>query len=62
MGRVDSLFQGTYLLTGARAQYDVSADGTEFLVVGAPAEARTLAVTLNPFDRLLDGSRTSGKP
>jgi hypothetical protein len=52
MGRVDSLFQGNYLLTGARAQYDVSADGSEFLVVGAPAEARTLSVQLNPFDRL----------
>ena len=51
MGRVDSLFQGTYLLTGARAQYDVSADGSEFLVVGAPPEARTLSVTLNPFGR-----------
>jgi serine/threonine-protein kinase len=49
IGRVDSLFQGTYLLTGARAQYDVSADGSEFLVVGAPPEARTLSVTLNPF-------------
>jgi serine/threonine-protein kinase len=49
MGRVDSLFQGTYLLTGARAQYDVSADGSEFLVVGTPPETRTLSVTLNPF-------------
>jgi Tol biopolymer transport system component/tRNA A-37 threonylcarbamoyl transferase component Bud32 len=53
MGRVDSLFQGTYLLTGSRAQYDVSPDGSEFLVVGAPAEARTLSVTLNPFGRVL---------
>ena len=52
MGQVDSLFQGNYLLTGARAQYDVSADGSEFLVVGAPAEARTLSVMLNPFDRV----------
>ncbi|MEP7325366.1 MAG: protein kinase, partial [Gemmatimonadota bacterium] len=57
MGRVDSLFQGTYLLTGSRAQYDVSPDGSEFLVVGAPAEARTLSVTLNPFERLLGGRR-----
>ncbi len=53
MGRVDSLFQGTYLLTGSRAQYDVSPDGSEFLVVGAPPETRTLSVTLNPFGRLL---------
>jgi serine/threonine-protein kinase len=62
MGRVDSLFQGSYLLTGASAQYDVSPDGSEFLVIGAATEARTLSVTLNPFDRLLGDRRRSGNP
>jgi len=57
MGRVDSLFEGPYLLSGRQAQYDVSADGLEFLVIGAAAEARTLSVILNPFDRVLDDRR-----
>jgi dipeptidyl aminopeptidase/acylaminoacyl peptidase len=62
IGRVDSLFQGSYLLSGARAEYDVSADGLEFLVVGTPAEARTLMVTLNPLDPLLQHRRESEQP
>ena len=52
VGGVDSLFAGNYALSGVRAQYDVSADGSEFLVVGVPAESRTLSVILNPFDHL----------
>ena len=47
MGPVDSLFQGAYALSGMRAEFDVSADGSEFLVVGSPAESRTLSVLLN---------------
>jgi hypothetical protein len=62
IGRTDSLFQGTYLLSGVRAQYDVSPDGSEFLVVGAPPESRTLLVTLNPFGGLRDGGRPGAKP
>ena len=52
IGPVDSLFQGTYGLSGMRAEYDVSADGSEFLVVGSPAESRTLGVTLNAVGRV----------
>ena len=62
MGRVDSLFQGSYLLSGARAEYGVSADGSEFLVVGTPAETRTLIVTLNPLARLADPGPAGGRP
>lgn len=52
VGRVDSLFRGSFAISGVRAQYDVSADGSELLVVGVPPESRTLSVTLNPFGRL----------
>ncbi len=62
MGRVDSLFQGSYLLSGGRAEYDVSADGSEFLVVGTPGETRTLMVTLHPLARLADQNRTGARP
>ncbi len=62
IGRVDSLFQGTYLLSGGRAEYDVSADGSEFLVVGTPGETRTLMVTLNPLARIADPSPAGGRP
>jgi serine/threonine-protein kinase len=62
IGRVDSLFQGSYLLSGGRAEYDVSADGSEFLVVGTAAETRTLSVTLNPLARLTDPSRAGKRP
>ncbi len=62
MGRVDSLFQGSYLLSGGRAEYDVSADGSEFLVVGTPAETRTLSVTLNPLARLADPGQGGKRP
>jgi serine/threonine-protein kinase len=52
VGRVDSLFRGAFAISGLRAQYDVSADGSELLVVGVPPESRTLSVTLNPFGRV----------
>lgn len=61
IGRVDSLFQGSYLLSVSRAEYDVSADGSEFLVVGTPANPRALSVTLNRLVRLTDPSR-AGNP
>ncbi len=48
VGRVDSLFRGAFAISGVRAQYDVSGDGAEFLMVGVPPESRTLSVTLNP--------------
>jgi dipeptidyl aminopeptidase/acylaminoacyl peptidase len=46
VGVVDSLFQGPYIISGVRAQYDVSADGSELLVVGVPPESRTINITL----------------
>jgi Tol biopolymer transport system component/tRNA A-37 threonylcarbamoyl transferase component Bud32 len=52
VGRVDSLFRGAFAISGLRAQYDVSADGSELLVVGVPPESRTLSVILNPLDRV----------
>jgi Tol biopolymer transport system component/tRNA A-37 threonylcarbamoyl transferase component Bud32 len=52
IGRVDSLFRGAFAISGVRAQYDISPDGSELLVVGVPPESRTLSVTLNPFPRL----------
>jgi len=48
VGAVDSLFQGSFIISGTRAQYDVSADGSELLVVGVPPESRNINVTLNP--------------
>ncbi len=51
-GAADSLFHGPYSTTALRTQYDVSRDGSEFIIVGAPAANRTLAVTLDPFDGL----------
>jgi len=62
MGGVDSLFQGSYRLSGARAEYDVSPDGAEFLVIGLPAESRTLSVTLNPLDHLPGNLLPTAKP
>ena len=62
VGRVDSLFRGAFLLSGIRAQYDVSRDGSEVLVVGAAAESRTLSVTLDAFSGLLDDRRRSVGP
>jgi serine/threonine-protein kinase len=52
VGRVDSLFRGAFAISGVRAQYDVSADGSELLVVGVPPESRTLTVLLNPFSKV----------
>jgi serine/threonine-protein kinase len=47
VGRVDSLFRGSFAISGVRAQFDVSADGSELLLVGVPPESRTLTVILN---------------
>ena len=48
VGAMDSLFQGSYQISGTRAQFDVSADGSELLVVGVPPESRTISITLTP--------------
>jgi serine/threonine-protein kinase len=61
-GQVDSLFRGPYSTTALRTQYDVSRDGSEFIIVGAPAASRTLAVTLNPFEALRSDRRRSSQP
>jgi serine/threonine-protein kinase len=61
-GKVDTLFRGPYSAVAIHTQYDVSRDGLEFIIVGALADSRTLSVTLNPFDHLLDSRRQPQRP
>ncbi len=48
LGRTDTLFSGFYD-SGPYTSYDVSRDGSEFIMVRPGAEGRTLSVHLQPF-------------
>ena len=48
LGRTDTLFSGFYD-SGPYTGYDVSRDGSEFIMVRTGAEGRTLSVHLQPF-------------